>query len=51
VFLLAQGYMPAQSVHVLKNPASASPWYALDFGAELRTPEWTFRRTDLRRFE
>ena len=53
VFLLAQSYMPAQSVHVLRNPgdASLSPWYALDFGTELRTPEWTFRRTDLRRFE
>ncbi len=53
VFLLAQGYMPAQSVHVLRNPGDAalSPWYALDFGAELRTPEWTFQRTDLRRFE
>jgi len=53
VFLLAQSYMPAQSVHVLRNPQSAvlNPWYALDFGAELRTPEWTFRRKDLRRFE
>ena len=53
VFLLAQSYMPAQSVHVLRNPGDAalSPWYPLDFGAELRTPEWTFRRTDLRRFE
>ena len=53
VFLLAQSYMPAQSVHVLRNldNASLSPWYALDFGTELRTPEWTFRRTDLRRFE
>lgn len=53
VFLLAQSYMPAQSVHVLRNPGDAklSPWYALDFGAELSTPEWTFRRTDLRRFE
>jgi hypothetical protein len=53
VFLLAQSYMPAQSVHVLRNleDAALSPWYALGFGAELRTPEWTFRRTDLRRFE
>ncbi len=52
VFLLAQGYMPAQEMHVLRNPSDAalSPWYSADFGETLRTPEWTFRRTDLKRF-
>jgi len=51
LFMLAQGYMPAQDIHVLKNPAAgASPWYDLEFGDTLRTPEWTFSRTDLRRF-
>jgi hypothetical protein len=51
VFLLAQSYMPAQDVHVLRNPArDDSPWYAADFGDTLVTPEWTFRRGDLRRF-
>ncbi len=51
-FLLLQSYMPAQDIHVLKNPAAAdgSPWYGLDFGAELATPEWTFKRTSLRRW-
>jgi len=52
VFLLAQSYMPAQDIHILKNPAagSLSPWYDADFGPTLRTPEWTFRREHLRRF-
>ncbi len=52
LFLLAQSYMPAQDIHVLKNPndPALSPWYALPFGPTLRTPEWAFRATDLRRF-
>jgi hypothetical protein len=51
-FLLAQSYMPAQEIHILKNPENPrlSPWYALDFGAVLVTPEWIFRSSDLRRF-
>jgi len=52
VFLLAQSYMPAQDIHVLKNPKEAklSPWYDVEFGAVLYTPEWTFARNDLKRF-
>ena len=52
LFLLAQSYMPAQDIHILKNPANSrlSPWYELDFGEVLYTPEWTFDRDDLRRF-
>jgi len=51
-FLLAQSYMPAQHIHILRNPAAPplSPWYPVDFGETLRTPEWTFRRSDLKRF-
>jgi len=51
-FLLAQSFMPAQSLHVLKNPARAggSPWYTLPAGDTLRTPEWTFSLGHLRRF-
>ncbi|OGP53399.1 MAG: hypothetical protein A2Y65_06775 [Deltaproteobacteria bacterium RBG_13_52_11] len=53
VFLLAQSYMPAQDIHVLKNPddTKLSPWYELDFGLTLQTPEWTFKRTDLKYFD
>lgn len=53
VFLLAQSYMPAQEMHVLKNPTDAvlSPWYRLPGGDTLVTPEWTFHATDLRAFQ
>ena len=52
-FILAQGYMPAQEIHILKNPANeeGNPWYGMDFGEKLSTPEWTFTRDQLMRFE
>ena len=45
IFLLAQSYMPAQSLHILKNfdhNTSLSPWYPINLGAQLHTPEWDF---------
>jgi hypothetical protein len=51
--LLVQSYMPAQDMHVLKNPANAddSPWYAIPKEADpLVTPEWTFPPQSLRRW-
>ena len=52
VFLLAQSYMPAQEIQILKNPMDKerSPWYQLEDG-DIMTPEWSFERGDLRRFE
>ena len=52
-FLLVQSFMPAQEMHVLKNPADAdgSPWYPLAFGDRLVTPEWMFPRESLRTVE
>lgn len=52
VFLLAQSYMPAQELQILQNPndSSISPWYKLDFGTVLNTPEWDFEASDLKRF-
>ncbi|RMF61124.1 MAG: hypothetical protein D6748_02450 [Calditrichaeota bacterium] len=52
VFLLLQSFMPAQDMHILVNPVDSqiTPWYSLDFGDTLVTPEWTFYRTDLKRF-
>ena len=49
IFLLAQSYMPAQEIQILKNPddIELSPWYSNKIGSELRTPEWTFKKTDL----
>ena len=53
IFMLAQSYMPAQDIHILKNPSStsASPWYKLNPEAELITPEWTFSYNHLKRFK
>jgi hypothetical protein len=53
VFLLAQSYMPAQDIHILRNPAGGplGAWYDSDFGPTLKTPEWTFAAGHLRRFE
>lgn len=53
LFMLAQSYMPAQDIHILKNlkNKALSPWYSLDFGDTLVTPEWTFTKNDLKRFE
>jgi hypothetical protein len=51
-FLLAQSYMPAQEIHVLKNMANAdgSPWYSNFLEGDVSTPEWGFRVEDLKRF-
>ena len=53
VFLLAQCYMPAQSIHILKNPNDNTgyPWYRLKDGQELVTPEWTFPANSLKRWK
>lgn len=52
LFLLAQSYMPAQELQVLRNPNDSrlSPWYAAGFGETLVTPEWTFRSSERMRF-
>ena len=52
VFLIAQSYMPAQDIHILKNPAKGDgdPWYPLDFGDTLDTPEWMFTADEVYRF-
>jgi hypothetical protein len=52
IFLLAQSYMPAQEIQILKNPNNAeiSPWYSDDFGTILETPEWTFKSSELKKF-
>ena len=52
LFMLAQSYMPAQEIHVLRNPSSRNPgpWYSTKFRGKLHTPEWTFRKRNLKRF-
>lgn len=52
IYLLAQSYMPAQDIHVLKNPASAdlTPWYEVNDDNIIRTPEYTFKQRELMRW-
>ena len=53
LFLLAQSYMPAQVIQILKNPNDTrlSPWYSLDqIDYIADTPEWEFDTDDLRRW-
>ncbi len=49
LFLLAQSYMPAQQIHILKNPNNKedNPWYTINY--PLITPEWTFDEGSLKR--
>jgi hypothetical protein len=49
--LLAQSYMPAQDIHVLRNPSTPdNPWYVIESDGPLTTPEWDFPAGALRRF-
>lgn len=53
IFLLAQSYMPAQQIHILKNPKnnSENPWYSVEqIVSTLETPEYTFYDYELKRF-
>lgn len=48
-FLLAQGYMPAQEFHILKNPLHDDPWYyEEEVSYPFHTPEYTFQEGSLR---
>lgn len=51
--LLAQSYMPAQQVHVLRNPLEPErgPWFRIPYGERLETPEWVFPAGSLRRWK
>lgn len=52
-FLLAQGHMPAQEFHVLKNPEHKgdSWYYEEEITYPFHTPEYTFEEGSLRRLE
>ncbi len=52
LFLIQQSYMPAQEIHVLKNYNNnqLSPWYSINFGEILETPEWNFQKNQLMRW-
>ncbi|WP_336513910.1 DUF4846 domain-containing protein [Pollutibacter soli] len=50
IFLLAQSYMPAQDIHILRNPVNSdsNPWYSLSIGSGTVTPEWNFPAKTIR---
>lgn len=50
--LLAQGYMPAQEFHIIKNPLhEEDPWYYVsELEYPIKTAQWTFDEGTLRRF-
>jgi hypothetical protein len=50
IFMLAQSYMPAQDIHIVKNPRdnALSPWYRVTDATEIVTPEWIFHSNQLK---
>ena len=53
IFLLSQGYMPAQDIHILKNynNSNLSPWYEVNTEDNLNTPQWAFYKGSLKRWQ
>jgi len=52
IFMIAQSFMPAQNIYILKNLRNEkiSPWYELKGTEKLYTPERIFKWSDLKRF-
>jgi hypothetical protein len=50
IMLLGQSYNPAENFNILKSGTSISPWFEVDFGANLITPQWGFTKEHARRF-
>ena len=52
IFLIANGYMPAQDMHIVINPRNAdlSPWFAVDSSFFIQLPEWIFTANQLRKW-
>ena len=52
IFLLLEGYMPAQDAHILLNPVNTDlgPWYQVNNSKQVITSSWTFTTDQLRRW-
>jgi Domain of unknown function (4846) len=50
MYMIAQSYMPAQDIHVLQNPMNEnlSPWYEVNENEIIQTPEYTFKKGELK---
>ena len=53
IFMLAQSYMPAQDIHIVRNPLNEkmSPWYEIGEVEKIITPEWIFKKEQLRSWQ
>lgn len=50
-YMIAQGYMPAQDIHILLNPAKENdPWYFVNDEDEILTPEYLFTKNELKKW-
>ncbi len=53
IYLLAQGYTPAQSMHIITNPynGTLNPWYKISVSDKITvTARYTFLKTNIRAF-
>lgn len=51
MFLLAQSFMPAQQMYILRRSAKPNDvWFEIEPTGRLSTPHWVFQRDRLRRF-
>ena len=50
LFKLAEGYTPAQSIYVLRNPEDGSSWYSLGPGT-INTASYSFTKYEVKSFE
>jgi len=53
IYLLAQGFMPAQDMHIVINPASSalSPWFSASANTSIVTPGWAFNPNQFKRWK
>jgi hypothetical protein len=51
IMLLGQSFNPAENFNILKSGGKYSPWFEVDFGDKLLTPQWIFTNEHARRFE
>jgi hypothetical protein len=52
LFMLAEGYMPAQDAHIVLNTSEPGlgPWYRFPKGNTVETPTWIFTRSQLKKW-
>lgn len=52
IILIANSYMPAQSIHIVRNIQDAvlSPWIRVDSRSSVVLPQWSFGAKEIKRF-